>query len=312
MLGRPVSPSDCALALAIPMSRAEFVADSGEAAPKDLAKSLGKGLQPEWAFANRYEPLLGLVLDLVAEMQQRGVSVYHRTTLQDIPAILKAHRVVTLVAHWRFTKLAAGDILDWPGFRSELARSRASMDADESSLDEDPIARQLLYVPTVTEANGPADLADALNSLLEPALAHYHWLSSRERSADPAAMPVAGLTRVHLEERFPRCIAPGKCLELADRLCTVWEFIEQIPCDFDGILDLTVCHSLIHAEAIRRARSPCNALCNRGRAKAHVRLLIYRRAILSLSDRAEPYEDVMSRIHISLLEEIRRRQNAQT
>jgi hypothetical protein len=308
MLGRPVSPSDCALAFAIPLTESAFLADLEEAAPKDLAKSLRRRFKYRGPvlYAETYERLVALALHVAAEAEALGVAVYKAASLADMPMILAKHKVVTLVAHWRFLNLGAGDVLDLAGFQRQLACSEAAGREDDED-GQRPVDVLLRGDPLIRAAATPADLAVALNRLLLPSQRYYQWsprTDQDERPADTAA--VGGLTRVLLEEMFPGCFAPGPCLELADRLCSVWEFIDRVPERFDGVLDLTVCNSLILAEALRRRRCFCTVLGNAKPASADVRLIIYRHVIRSLSHRAEAFEDIMARAVVSLINQIRR------
>jgi hypothetical protein len=309
MLGRVVSPHDCALALAIPLTEAQFLADLDEAAPKDLAKSVRRGvrrrigLRGPALYAQAYEALVSLVSEAAAEAEALGVTVYRRARLADMAAMLAAHRVVTLVAHWRFLMLEERDVLDAAGFQARLSASEMVNDPDARR----PIDALFLGDPIVRAAIAPAALATALNRHMLPGDLYYQWNPNVGLEPPPASAPATGLARVLLEEMYPGCFVPGLCLETADRLCTAWEFIDQIPDSFDGVLDLTVCNSLILAEALRRRRSGRldTALSNAKPATAGVRLVIYRHVIRSLSRLAEPYEVVMGRAHQSLLRQQR-------
>jgi hypothetical protein len=316
MLGRVVSPHDCALALAIPLTEAQFLADLDEAAPKDLAKSVRRSVrrrmgQPQSAlYAQAYEPLVSLACEVAEEAKALGVTVYRGARLADMAAMLTAHRVVTLVAHWRFLMLDERAVLDAAGFQARLSAAEIVNDPDARR----PIDALFLGDAVVRGAVAPAALAAALNRHMLPGDLYYQWNSGGELEPSPAAAPATGLTRVLLEEMYPGCFVPGLCLELADRLCTAWEFIDQIPDSFDGVLDLTVCNSLILAEALRRRRSGRldTALSNAKPATAGVRLVIYRHVIRSLSRLAEPYEVVMGRAHVSLLRQQQRGRNEPT
>jgi hypothetical protein len=309
MLGRPVSPRDCALAFAIPLTEAQVVADLAEDAPKDLAKSIRRRttlkLRGSYLYARYYQPLVAVANAVAAETEALGVKVYRGTRLADVAAVTAAHAVVTLVAHWRFPPLSERDVGDLPRFRAALAPGEAA-----GAGEERPVHAFLWADPAVRAATTAAELAAALNRLLLPSQRYYQWAPTAEEEW-PADAAAAGPTRVLLEETFPGCFAPGLCLEMADRLCTTWEFIDAVPDAFDGVLDLTVCNSLPLAEALRRRRSRCNAVCVTSLATADVRLVIYRHVIRSLARSPEPFEDILIRAHLSLIREIRRRKHEQ-
>lgn len=298
MLNRPVSPCDCALALAIPLSQAEFLRDLEDEAPKDLAKSILREwpLRGEIVYAEKYTPLVSLARDVAEEARSHGVTVCRPTRLDDLPELFEQHKVVTLVAHWCFIDLQAGDISDVDSFRTLLTAS-AAVENGNDDLPNRPTDALLRDDPLVQAAVTAADLAAALNRLLLPSQRYYEWVPSAGEEVPSGTDAIAGITRVLLEEMYPGFIAQGLCLELADRLCSVWEFIQSVPRDFDGIVDMTVCNSIIPAEALRRHRSDCNVVCNTYRARAEVRLEIYRHVIRSLAAKSEPFEEVSARAH---------------
>jgi hypothetical protein len=280
------------------LSEDEFLRDLDDAAPKDLAKSIRRQwpLRGNTLFAERYRPLADLAAGVAEVVADSGVTVSRGTRLADLPAMFERHKVVTLVAHWCFADLRGEDISSADGFRALLAASAALGEGD-GNLPDRPTDTLLWEDPLVQSAQTATDLAAALNRLLAPGRRYYEWVRSPRREVPSGESATAGVTRVLLEELYPRFIVPGRCLELADRLCTVWEFIEQVPPGFDGIVDMTVCNSIIAVEPLRRRRAGCNAITNTFRARAEVRLEMYRHAILSLAEEREPFEEVAARAH---------------
>jgi hypothetical protein len=307
MLGRTVSPSDCALALAIPLCQEEFLADLADSANKDFAKAIRRGLPlrgPE-LFARVYEPLLRLILEIREEVAALGVTVYSGIRSSDLAIASSKHQVITLVAHWRFATLCEHDVLDFACFSARLAE--ASRCPDEA---RHPILTLLLKTPAVVAAQNAKQLAAALNELFLPTQRYYessfeYWNSERDESRNrPVA---AGITRVHLEEFFAGCFQAGACLELSDGLCTMWQFIEAMAPGFDGILDMTVCHSMIYAEVLRRHRHNCHVICNKQAATLFIRLIIFRHVMRDLARRPQPIEEAVANVHQSLLAELGRK-----
>src|SRR5262249_52279667 len=64
---------------------------------------------------------------------------------------------------------------------------------------------------------------------------------------------------------------------------------------------LTVCNSIILAEALRRRRASCNAITNTFQAGGEARLELYRHLVRSLAEVSEPFEEVAARAHRLLL-----------
>ena len=297
MLGRSVSPPDCALALGIPLTEIEFRQDLESGGKKPLARRVKS--------YERYQRLVSKPVEhVISEVQQCGVTVYRRTPLSQIPELFKSHPVVTLVAHWEFLLISAADVLDVRRFQSILHGEVAS---SESRVDqiERPIDAVLRADRAVTTAKTPETLVPAISPYLRQSR-EYYFSEDEIDNGKRAELSQATFTRVLLEESFPGCFVPGNALELADRLCTAWEFIDAVPKTFDGVLDLTNCNSIILAEALRRKRCGCNAICLTGLAAPNIRITLYKWIIRQLALCPQPYEDAAARTHLALIEEIRR------
>lgn len=309
MLGRVVSPADCALLLNIPPSEDEFLADLRDGAPKDLAKSLlacHPGMRPADLYT-LYHTQLGTLADQIAhQVTAAGVAVYRQATLQQLPDICTRHPVVTLIAHCKYLMLEPADVLDVQRFHSRLQSGDGS-GLEETVTEPRGIDVALRDDPAVCAAGSAEDLVRALLPRLERARDHYFWVD--RIGATSSGRGPADITRALLEESYPGCFAPGHCLEMGDRLCTIPEFIKKVPCGYDGLFDLTVCNAMIIAESLRRARKNCHAICLVSPADAKARLVIYRWTIRQIEKRSQPYEDAAMKCHTALLDEIRKRRN---
>jgi hypothetical protein len=306
---QPVGPCDCALAVAIPTRRDQFLADLEEQASKDFAKQLRRqmGRRGEVVWDRWYADFADFVLDVARDVARQGVAVCMDAGLDAVGELTRQHRVVTLFAHWCFPPLLASDVL-----RPDvvLAGIRAARGIDTSAVDDLAVAALLASDERVEQAGDAQELASALNEALAPSIHYYVGASpgGLGNAASPLShdKPQAGLTRPLLEEAFPGCFKPARCLELGDGLWSIWDLVNGIKEDFDGVLDLTVCNSLIPGEIIKRYRRRCTAITNRQLASAEVRLVTYRHVIRSLNARAEAFEDVVMRAHLGLLAEIAR------
>src|SRR5262245_12357479 len=94
-------PTDCALIVAVPLQRSEFMADY--AAGTDLLEHFVKPQRSRdtdvlWAM---YEASATTVVAVIDRARRRGVTVVTRAVLADFARCLERFQVVTLVAHWR-------------------------------------------------------------------------------------------------------------------------------------------------------------------------------------------------------------------
>jgi len=290
-----VTPRDCALLLAIPMSKAEFLADLRTGADKDLAKSLERRLScaGKEIWQDVFSHLVRLIDEVAAKSAALGVEVLRQVRLSDLRPIIASHRVITLVAHWRFLGLEPADILDVGALKDQV-EARASGAGE----DQHPVESLLWAQAEIRNAESAQVLASAINRLLVSGQHHYQWVPG---DAKKGPCPEAGLTRVLLEETFLGIIRPGKCIELADGLCSVWDFIARVPCGYDGTMDLTVCNSLILGEAAKRARPSTTFIVNRQPATAQTRVQLYKHVIGRLAETPMPYWEAVSMVHKALL-----------
>jgi len=86
-------------------------------------------------------------------------------------------------------------------------------------------------------------------------------------------------------------------IEFSDGLVTTPELVQAIPIDFSGLLDLTVCNSVIPAAAIRESRPNCLIAGNRRPAELRSRMYLYGLAISLLAKEPQPFVDVITKVH---------------
>jgi hypothetical protein len=101
-----VRPADCALLLAVPLRRSEFLADL--AAGTDflahfVARQRSRDIDVLWA---TYDASAAMAYASAERARRRGVTVRRRAVLADFARCLHEFQVVTLVAHWRAAGLA--------------------------------------------------------------------------------------------------------------------------------------------------------------------------------------------------------------
>lgn len=86
-------------------------------------------------------------------------------------------------------------------------------------------------------------------------------------------------------------------IEFSDGLVTTPELVQSIPIDFSGLLDLTVCNSVIPAAVIRENRPNCLVAANRRPAELRSRMYLYGLEISLLEKEPQPFVDVITKVH---------------
>jgi hypothetical protein len=143
-------------------------------------------------------------------------------------------------------------------------------------------------------------IADAIAPVIAAAHAAYRRppegsIDTGSNDADePQAVDLRRVTRVLLEEAFPTALRPAPAVELADGMHTVAEFTDAIPRSFDGVLDMTICNSVILGAAVKRACPDCLVAVNRYPAEMHVRMTFYCLALQSLARHRTAYINVLT------------------
>jgi hypothetical protein len=303
---RRVTPGDCALALAIPLTEGDFLADLRPDSPHDFAKSVWRAtprVRAEALFELSYGHLAGLARSVKDDVSARGVTVAPAATLDDLRGLLARFPVVTIVAHWRFPLFTPGDLIDAPRLLSHLKEPRSLV--QRCLRDHLRERRPELLDPTsardLDQGLLRTDLAGELNTMLAPARAHY-------TGGDPSAQAVASspplrLTRILLEEAFPEEIRGGAAFELRDGLHSAAAIIDAVPERFDGVIDLSVCNSIVLGEAIKRRRRECLIITNARPALPEIRLIRYQFVIRELAQvGSDLYTDAAARIHLAMLD----------
>lgn len=306
---RPVGPNECALAIAIPLIREEFLDDLARPAEKYLVHHFRRqrGLQkaaPEFCWEVYARDEAAFAETICTEVERLGVTVCRRARLPDLTRLLSEFPVVTLLAHWRFVTLTAHDVLNAPRLL-QLLRS------PENNIQQ--LARDAFEVYDTellqTDSNAQADnselcrrVAQVIGTISAEAEKLY-WEAPANQEFDPEQMEdrVKGrLTRSEFEYAFPGCLAPAPSIEFGDCLRTVDELIEAIPDDFDGLLDFTMCNSVIPAAQVRSKRSNCVVAANRHPAELRARLYLYGLQVSLLAKQSMPFMDVVKEVHTNL------------
>ncbi len=304
----PVSPNECALAVAIPLTREQFLADlsqlSGE---KDFVHHFRteKGLQKAnaefcWEV---YEDDEAIFAKAVCDKVERlAVTVCYDARLDNLTDLLNRFRVVTLVTHGLFVPIEGEAILDAPKLLELLQSPQSQVQQSiRNALEilDSPLLRREIFAP-LSGAELRNRIAEEISTICNEAERLY-WDDAAsqcfklEQMLDGLSIR---LTRVEFERSFPGCIAPARVVEFCDGLHTVPELIESVPEDFAGLLDLTVCNSVIPAGPIRLSRPNCLVAGKRGRAELRSGMYLYGLEISLLAKQPMPFVEVIKQAHL--------------
>lgn len=273
----PVKPRDCAICICVPLDSETFVRalTCGEPGTFVLENSRAsdKYLSPlqRWKL---YEPIATLISQVLAQAERRGVRVVRKATLEQFFALCPSVPVLSLVAHWRSARFRASDLVDTNALEALIHGSSA--------------LRQLLW-----DLSGGYQSTDDLLGILNLAL-------NGGRRPSPSASPIGTLSsleisrhrrRESIETVAPGLFRSGAAVEFHDGLCAVRDILAGLPAQTPSLLDLTICNSVLLAQAIHDAREATHCLCNEGPADLAVRMAFYRQVVDLLHRKNTTFQD---------------------
>lgn len=250
-LSFPTAPTTCGFLVALPMT---YEAIESALLGGPYADYVGRGAlwgSPRDIWLRSFEAVATTARAVTDRVAGTGVNVRTDGTLDDLAALFRSMRVVTVVAHWRGADVSTDDI------KSPSADLIAQFAGDGSKC-----ASRLRegFPPTWradldragTERNRCSRLAELLNA--------------RMRKRPPLHEPPAG-TEWHMDELTLRHenrdaldgwlkskLKPGNRLELADGLHAPSALNAVVPSKWRGIADFSNCHSAQLINEIKQGR----------------------------------------------------------
>lgn len=300
-------PHQCALALAIPLNRDDFLMRLNLNTNQDFIKSLARrysALTKDALWEIVYAHTVKTVTSVAKAASAKGVTVITNATLSDVRELFQQFRVVTLVAHWRAARFYPTDFLNPHQLIKALEQpSTPLMETFVNTLPQS-------WVSTIRklEVNGDPTqtltktLAKEFNYILEFCRLHPEL----EQNQTCLITTYDGdyhkyLNRLVIDDIFKGFISPGNRIEFFDQLHSIEDFVTAIPQDYDGLLDFTVCNSVLIGNLIKRQRH-CIVLVNKELAAPEFRMVIYKGMIELLSRLDMDYMDAAAQIRlVSLL-----------
>jgi hypothetical protein len=251
-----------------------------------------KGADREAYWTTEYAPVAGVVERVCLKVERLGVQVLRAVRLSDLRPLFERYRVITVLAHWKFMALAPQDLLDTPKMMAELQAPRGLL---QEQIAQAVKARHPELLTGTPSRGGAEALLAALNAVIADAHRGYRRSGNSGSASDDEMLQ--RLTRPALEEAFPTFVRAGKSVELADGMHTVSEFAQTVPPAFQGVLDLSVCNSVLLGAAVKRVAPGSLVANNRYPADIVQRITLYGLVVERLSRRREPYPDAMSFVH---------------
>lgn len=281
-----VTPSDCALLVALPLTFDEFREDVVAALGRNPGEMRGdfaavhsidkdvRGIEGGWhAFG---APTAAQIAELLQHAESVGVGhVVSRTDGSALNCVFQARpKVVILIAHWRSTGVRDRDLV--PRFAS-LAAQRLEGEAGDVAASLAAVLQQ------VNLASGGSPRNRAVAAALN------RWV--REDGF------IRVERRLQLDCLLEGLIVPGEAVELRDGYYSAEAAAALLPSDWAGIIDLGVCTSMRLAQALKAERDDRRVIAGI-EARYPMRCLPeFHETLLHLANKAQSYMPLRVKIH---------------
>ncbi|MDX0722653.1 hypothetical protein GOD64_28235 [Sinorhizobium medicae] len=274
-----VGPSDCALLVAIPLTREEFLRDVEVATATDLRQARGdyayriasssRDGDAKAAWVTDGLPVAELCHDLINDARQYGLrQVSERADREQFRRALNSGaKVVLLVAHRRGAEMLTRDILVGSG-------QQLIDNLDHHGSD---LGRELACYLAKSQPEGPKAIRRVLNEFI-----------GRAESPDDV--------RDLIDHACSRHVVPGSCVELRDGYHKDHEIATWIPSDWRGVFDLGVCHSVRLALALKSQRGDRQVITNEAEKEPSRCLREMREAVVRLAVKPSHYASLRGEI----------------
>jgi hypothetical protein len=254
-----IATGDVALALTLPCDEVEFRDLASLGGESDFYSRLAEGnggtnIGAAWSY---YEKAFGaFARDTVAYLRELRVTVVTRANAETISEVLRRFKVVGLMAHHPSKRFEVEDFLDL----------RSLADAIDGRNDSGTrVLREIMG-----HRYAARDFARECNRLLEESATAYDALAENRRVATESS-PFA-FSRLWFEEQFPGLVRQSPCIELWKEELTIDGFLALFPESYAGALDLMVCNSILHTEALKKRHPRALIAANAAQARAAARL----------------------------------------
>jgi hypothetical protein len=298
-------PSECGLAMALPLNYDAFCKDLSSGYSMDYAYGMTADRDADDAWKKIGAPVANLCSELANDADRLGVRVCPAATLPELGSLFSERSIVTIVAHWKGPRFSTRDLLVDP----KLFIDRIRDSCDELSIE---IAAHLPPNNNICEGisleGRQSSLADMLNRALieSPTFLSHRFLEKRSSITAIDDLELMSERRRQLDHGYPEIFRPGNRLEMRDGLHAVESIMNVIPSDWKGTIDLALCHSAYAAHLVKDARPERNIIMSSRAVIPEIRLRVQKQLYICLSQKRGSYATLLTALLRFLKEQLPR------
>jgi hypothetical protein len=288
---------NCALYLAIPLTRDTFGVALARSDGCDFAAEIRKtfGECSDDALWLRYRPLVDLAREVIDEADRAGVTVVPDASLDGWAHALTKFPVVTLLGHWRSSAIHAADI-ERPDVLLEALADRHSA-----------LWQTLRGFGDRLELPRRCDLGTVVKWLNAALVGRLDHEQSRDAQIVEREYRLYR-RRPHLDRALAGALRGGAAVEFADGFHPIAAILARIDARIAGMVDLTVCSSILLGEEIRRKCRHCIVLGNAAPTAPAFRLAFYRQVVRLMRSGGRSYPDTVMALRGYIIDHMARSQ----
>lgn len=286
------------------------------------------GVAADFVWERYYAPLALALCQHCDALEALGVTVCRAVSYQAFRDLLAPGRfkVITLFSHSRWAEVTAADIPNVGAFllavRDRIAEGSPFASElgqlleikfpgilalpDAGNVPEDLGSQIVDRIREVVRESQAFYEKDAFGEVTDPVLPTTAPLSRLWRAVklffgnDPAPhaaprhefrdfLPGRLITRALLEHHLPRVVVPRWSVEFRRALVTSAQFLNAIPAEFSGVLDLCFCSSALHGAGMADPNRPFLVMASRYSNQPHFQLPIHQAVMEELRQCPQPY-----------------------
>ena len=147
-----------------------------------------------------------------------------------------------------------------------------------------------------------AELARGLNAVLKASDRRFDNVLPGSAGESAAKQRKWYVRRREVEQQLGPAVTGGAAIEFTCGLCPIPDILAGVSPEFAGVLDLTVCQSVLFAEEVRAKCRHCLVLSSANLTSLDFRLALYAQTIEVLARDPQPFEDAVTKIRRSLIQ----------
>ncbi|MES0337011.1 MAG: hypothetical protein SFH39_11755 [Candidatus Magnetobacterium sp. LHC-1] len=306
-----ITPQQIALFVAIPIDE-----DGFRAASKRGSDYLMMAPNIDWD--SYYQGTAKIVCKELEELEETfGISVVRNATLKDFAKQIQLFPIIAVIAHMNFPLVEPYDIIkpkelcflvengtepEWVMIREAMISEKYSQPFKVQNVVEviNRLIEKTMEGWTLqSEDSVFVKLIRILDSMIPLFGCKSNLHGDTQPLYDKKRFGLLGFDRPRLDELCGSTILrEGKGIELTEGMISARQFIEAIPIDYSGFIDLRMCNSISLGAAIRRARTSVNIAVGRDKKDVLSALVIFKTVFKCMVEQARrgnhvSYEEVM-------------------